>query len=219
MGARPPNCLRTKRPRAATVNWSQRRDRLPLMRIINAFIITLLFAAASAGPTLVHARCNTVGLFDRMGQKYGLDPVLLYAISLVESGARPSAINKNSNGSIDHGAMQINSIHLPRLATIGIARKDLFDPCVSVDVGAWVLSQCFARWGVNWDGVGCYNSNTPKHRTAYAAKVHAKYASLLKHRTAPPARANAAPARYICVAAGGCEVIVMGSGGADRSTN
>ena len=128
--------------------------------------------------------CNPDSAFDRSAAKYGLDPILLYSIALVESKARPMTIARNKNGSIDHGAMQINSVHLPALERVGIRRDDLFDPCVNVDVGAWVLRQCFDRWGMNWDAVGCYNSNTIPHRRIYAAKVQTRYDSLTRRASA-----------------------------------
>jgi lysozyme-related protein Hpa2 len=159
--------------------------------------------------------CDTSGLFDRVAAKYGLDPALLYAISITESGARPNAVAKNANGSIDRGAMQINSIHLPRLEKLGIRKDDLFNACVNVDVGAWILDECFKRWGVNWDGVGCYNSNTPKFRQSYAAKVSAKYAGLLKKSSGNTSNqlANSAKTlRYVCASPSGCEVSFVPSG-------
>lgn len=171
--------------------------------------------------TLSSAACNTHGVFDRSAKKYGLDPVLLYSIALVESQANPSAIATNKNKSIDHGAMQINSVHLPALARFGIHRGDLFNPCVNVDVGAWILRQCFDRWGVTWDGVGCYNSSNQPHRRIYAEKVERKYArlkkhaALLTHRAAKPVAANssvggssARSSGFICANEAGCWVDV-----------
>jgi hypothetical protein len=153
-------------------------------------------------------------LFNRVGAKYALDPVLLYAIAMTESGARAHVVATNKNGSVDHGAMQINSIHLPRLEKLGIQRRDLFDPCVNVDVGGWILAQCFQRWGVNWDGVGCYNSATEGPRRIYAQKVQARYTRLRSGQTqGSPPRSAAAPSvpvtpRYACGLPSGCVVAV-----------
>ncbi len=60
-----------------------------------------------------------------------LNPRLLRAIAQHESGMRPDAINRNSNGSEDIGLMQINSSWLPKLAQYGIRREHLFNACVS----------------------------------------------------------------------------------------
>lgn len=164
--------------------------------------------------------CETRGLFNRVGAKYALDPVLLYAIAMTESGARAHVVATNKNGSVDHGAMQINSIHLPRLEKLGIERRDLFDPCVNVDVGAWILAQCFQRWGVNWDGVGCYNSASEGPRRVYAQKVQARYARLRSGQTqgSPPRSVTASSAptipRYACGLPSGCVVAVDDTSGA-----
>ena len=49
------------------------------------------------------------------GDRHSIEPELLYAIALVESGLNPGAVNHNNDGSRDVGLMQINSMHLPRL--------------------------------------------------------------------------------------------------------
>ena len=142
-------------------------------------LVLVVAGALLSARVLAQAPCNTSGLFDRVANKYGVDPTLLYAIALVESNARPGLVSKpNANGSVDHGAMQINSIHFGTLREYGILPHDLYDPCINVDVGGWVLQRCFHRFGVSWDGVGCYNSVTPHLRRAYALKVYRKLAQL-----------------------------------------
>jgi hypothetical protein len=50
------------------------------------------------------------GIFQQVGQQYGFDPLLLKTIAIKESGINPNVPdNKNSNGTIDVGMMQINS--------------------------------------------------------------------------------------------------------------
>lgn len=149
--------------------------------------------------------CDRTGLFDRVGSKYGIDPWLLYAIALEESGARPHITSApNKNGTTDLGAMQINEVHLPALTQLGIRKADLFNPCVNVDVGGWILRRCFAVWGVTWDGVGCYNSSNPTPRRQYATKIYRRYLSLARSTNlpGPPAQHTA----YRCAHATGCWV-------------
>lgn len=106
------------------------------------------------------------------GEKYQIHPYLLWSIAKTESDFNPNAMGlKNKNKSYDIGLMQINSWWLPTLAKHGITEKDLMDPCVSIDVGAWVLANNFKRLGVNWRAVGAYNATTEWKRTAYAKKV------------------------------------------------
>lgn len=109
--------------------------------------------------------------FDLAAQRYNVSPVLLQAIAQQESGGRSTAINVNSNGTRDIGLMQINSSWLPTLARHGIAERDLLDPCVNVLVGAWILSNNFARLGYTTQGLGAYNAASPDKRERYAQQV------------------------------------------------
>jgi soluble lytic murein transglycosylase-like protein len=106
------------------------------------------------------------------GSRYHVDPALLHAIARTESGLNPAAFNRNQNGSIDIGLMQINSAWFPTLAKYGISTQDVWEPCTNIHVGAWVLAQNMQRLGMNWDAVGAYNATTASKRTAYAWKVY-----------------------------------------------
>lgn len=105
--------------------------------------------------------------------RYGIDPRLLYAIGKTESGLNPRAYNRsNKNGSYDIGLMQINSQWLPTLRRHGITEQDLLDPCVSIQVGAWILAHNVKRLGYSWNAVGAYNAADPTLRLSYALKVY-----------------------------------------------
>mgnify|MGYP000025166194 CR=1 FL=1 len=49
--------------------------------------------------------------FEEAGEYYRIDPKILYSIAKKESKFNPNAISRNSNGSVDIGVMQINSVH------------------------------------------------------------------------------------------------------------
>ena len=111
--------------------------------------------------------------WESVGYKYNINPALLYAIAKTESGLRPNAINRsNTNGSYDIGMMQINSSWLPTLAKHGITEKHLYDPCISLEVGAWVLANNMRKLGNSWNAVGAYNAASPDKRVKYASKVY-----------------------------------------------
>ncbi len=103
--------------------------------------------------------------------RYQVSSVLLYAIARTESGLNPQAIGRNSNGSRDIGLMQINSAWLPTLASHGIGERDLFEPCVNIHVGAWILAGNVSRLGYTWEAVGAYNAANPALRRSYVEKV------------------------------------------------
>ncbi|WP_020678076.1 lytic transglycosylase domain-containing protein [Geopsychrobacter electrodiphilus] len=117
--------------------------------------------------TLLPAYTNAF-CFQEAGQRYGVSPDLLQAIAKTESNLNPSATNYNSNGTVDIGLMQINSIWT---AQLGPTWDYLFDPCTNVMAGAWILNQCIRDYGSTWQAVGCYHSRTPTRRDAYAARI------------------------------------------------
>lgn len=115
------------------------------------------------------------------------DPLLLKAISYQESGFRLDAVNHNrdKNGKIkstDHGPFQINSQWLPKLKKHGITEAQLYDPCVSAHVAAWLLSDAIKRYGSTWRAVGAYNSPTEPKQKIYATLVKKHYTRFRNER-------------------------------------
>ncbi|MBW4795699.1 transglycosylase SLT domain-containing protein [Pseudomonas tolaasii] len=128
------------------------------------------------------------GCWDEVARRYDIEPELLQAIAAVESGYRADATNaSNSDGSRDIGLMQINSMHLPRLAKLGITEQRLMsEPCLSIEVGASILAEFIQRFGYNWTAVGSYNAGAAPEREAlrlrYAEKIWARYEALVAQR-------------------------------------
>lgn len=114
--------------------------------------------------------------FVTAGQRFGINPLLLRAIAWQESGMRPDAVGHNDPSlparfARDLGVMQINTQHLDRLGRHGISEQDLFDPCVNIHVGAWILADAVRRHGMTWKAVGVYHSPTPARQENYARLV------------------------------------------------
>ncbi|OON41347.1 invasion protein IagB [Izhakiella australiensis] len=123
--------------------------------------------------------------WQQAGNRYGIEPELLQAIAIVESGLTPEAINENRDGTHDVGLMQINSRHLPMLKKFNITRQGLInDPCQNVMTGAWILAGNFRQYGYSWEAVGAYNAGTGKSqrrkalRNKYIKKVIPHYLKL-----------------------------------------
>jgi hypothetical protein len=98
---------------------------------------------------------------------------VLRAIGWQESHLNPAAVGRNANGSIDFGAFQINSVHLPELARFGVTAQSLADGCVSAYVAAWHYRRQVDRYGNTWAAVGAYHSSTPARGAWYSSRIAA----------------------------------------------
>lgn len=108
--------------------------------------------------------------FSEAERYYGVSAQILWAISKVESGHNPAAVNKNTNGSIDYCHMQVNSSWKKVIGTE--SWQNLADPCYCTMVGAWIFAGCVQKYGYTWEAVGCYHSQTPSRRDSYALKIY-----------------------------------------------
>lgn len=100
-----------------------------------------------------------------------VNPQILQAIAWRESHINSRAIHRNSNGTTDYGLMQINSIHLKKLAKYRISKNRLMEPCANVFIAAWHLRQQMNQYGNTWQAVGAYHSKTPALRDRYAKSI------------------------------------------------
>ena len=144
----------------------------PLRRVLAALVLVVGAGVAAWSTTASAEAARVRACLNEAAQRHQLDGQLLHAIAMVESGLNPHALNRgNANGTRDIGLMQINSSWLPQLARRNITESDLYDPCVSADVGAWILADNIARLGATWRAVGAYNARSTARRLAYVRRV------------------------------------------------
>jgi soluble lytic murein transglycosylase-like protein len=128
-------------------------------------VLVLQILIASLAYSDANAFC-----FQDAGAAYGLNPGLLESIARVESGMKQNAINRNKNGTIDIGLMQINSFWI---ASAGLDKELLLkDACYNTKAGARILKGCIDRYDYSWKAVGCYNAVSDSKRKGYAWKVY-----------------------------------------------
>ena len=120
--------------------------------------------------------------YEQAGWRYGVSPILLQVIAQKESALRPWAVNVNADGSRDLGLMQINSRWLAVLKSQGISERDLYDPCTSLHVAAWILASNFRTMGLGWEAIGAYNARSADKRMAYASDVLMRLRRLVQQR-------------------------------------
>lgn len=134
-------------------------------------------------------------VFLRASGATGIPVELLLAISHVESGFHPSAINiagqsflpssryeaewilNRSGDNVDIGLMQINWGHWGK--RLGLSKLELLDPWLNVLLGARILEHCIKMSGSWWKGVGLYHSPYASRQREYIEKVWHSYQQLL----------------------------------------
>ncbi|PZO21591.1 MAG: lytic transglycosylase, catalytic [Burkholderiales bacterium] len=145
-----------------------------------AFVVGFLCASApvfgqqastSAGSLGSMPLTNATRCVVKAAERHSVNPWVLKAILKVESNFKPGAVTRNTNGSVDLGMAQINSIHLNELAKYGVGEQDLLEPCVSTYVAAWHLAKQHRRHGNTWFAVGAYHSATPCFNTRYVGLI------------------------------------------------
>jgi len=137
-----------------------------------SFLVLLIFITA----TVIQAESNLYdGYFDEAGKHYNIPPLLLKKIATIESGINPKALNRNANGTLDYGLMQINSAHLRRLSKWGINEQNILDPKVNIFVGSWLLSEHIKAHGFNLQAVGRYHSATPVYKEKWLRRLTASF--------------------------------------------
>lgn len=105
-----------------------------MLRIVLAALMFVVFAtAAHAGQQQPRTMMDC---FNEAGKMYKVPPMLLQAIAWVESRYDKNAKNHNTNGSVDMGVMQINSLWLDPLSEYGVERKHLYNACYNISVAA-----------------------------------------------------------------------------------
>lgn len=145
--------------------WIKKQEIGPLVTCYSLLATILLFTVCWLLTTGVYAFC-----FEDAGKEYGINPSLLKSIAQIESNLNPKAMNKNKNGSVDIGLMQINSFWIK---TLGLDYNKLFsDSCYNTMIGAKVLKQCIDRYGYTWEAVGCYNATSTPQKVKYSWKIY-----------------------------------------------
>lgn len=106
---------------------------------------------------------------------YRIPPEILVALRMQEGGT-VGRYSVNTNGTVDMGPMQINSIHLKTLQHYGINGQYLVNnECGNIFAGAWVLSQYVTEArGDIWQAVGYYHSHSQDKMAPYQRQVAAR---------------------------------------------
>jgi len=132
------------------------------------------------------------------GKDLHIDPILLLAVTAIESGFNPFA--ESTAGA--SGLMQLMSkVHRDKLADFGGANIAL-NPVANLRVGAVVLKDCIRRGGSVADGLRLYVGAGSGDDNGYGARVLQERERILQ-AVRGPVRAHAEPRIELIPAAGG----------------
>lgn len=106
-------------------------------------------------------------MIDDIAVRSGVDPAIVKAIIMEESGGNPNAIGDNGESI---GLMQIQpKHHKKRMEELGIV--SLFDPQENVILGCSILSDLYDKYGNYEDALSVYNSGNTEDGKAYAERI------------------------------------------------
>jgi len=133
--------------------------------------------AARAADAPVTAEARTRDCLTAAAAAHRLPPAVLVILLKVEGGSL-GRVSRNSNGTVDIGPLQVNTIWVPKIAahwsaapaTAALALRD--NLCANLEGGAWILRQAMDEaHGDFWDGVGIYHSHNPDYKARYLRQV------------------------------------------------
>lgn len=146
-------------------------DHPVMTRLAGMFLMLLLvvpgFVEASGRKQLTVHQC-----IDLVAAQYETDPLPIRLLLDVEGGWE-GAVRQNTNGTEDLGPLQINSIHLPEFAALGITREEIRDNtgCRNVFVGVTLYMRHLRATGNPAQAIARYHSKTPQHAAKYLTHV------------------------------------------------
>ena len=202
----------TKKMRSSAAGSPQRHTRGGHGGCRNATRCALSAVAAFLLTTTVSKALDLTGTaWDRAAATAGLDPLMLYAVALTESGraseeghiapwpwtlniegiahfaetreAAATLLAEHPGKSVDVGLLQVNTYwHGHRIADV----EALLDPATNLEIGTAILEEVLGSApGDLSAGVGRYHSSRPEHARPYARTVLSFYRFLLHDENAP----------------------------------
>lgn len=132
----------------------------------------------NANPLLSDTESARIGVaVIRYSREYGLDPELVSAVILVESGARPWV--ESPKGAV--GLMQVMPYMRARMAREGKGMAgNLMTIETNIEAGCWLLADNIARLGEE-DGVSSYFWGSEIRSASYLNKVRSARSKVREH--------------------------------------
>lgn len=154
-----------------------------------ALSIAALASTAHANTSSAQIKPLTTECLLTVANRYEIHPDVLLALLMVEGGTVGRNSRANQNGSYDIGLFQLNTIHLPALAALGVSEAELRnDGCLNAAVAGWHLRRVLTpkvMASITDDesylrAIALYHSATPRFNEVYANKLRGAFTYLYK---------------------------------------
>lgn len=132
-------------------------------------------AASLAAPSNFPVGKPTFTCVAQAAKDHNVPFVILLGVNSIERGNTSQNVG-NSNGTLDTGAFQINSIHFPRARELGASHADLSSRgCYNAQFAALLLNEAINQPKKQhldlYTRAAGYHSWTPKYNTIYRTKL------------------------------------------------
>lgn len=145
-----------------------------VVQVKQAVLVLLLSAAVSVQANSEEDRCLRSAARD-----FNVSFYVLKAIRMQEAGKIGRVNCHNKNSTCDVGPMQINTIHVPKLTSLGITLDDLtYDLCSNLYAGAWYYRKMRNLTKSRWKAVAFYHNRDDYLGAIYMKKVLVHYKTL-----------------------------------------
>ena len=120
------------------------------------------------------------GIFMEQARLHGLDPALVWAVVKQESGGRPDVTNLNTNGTRDHGLMQLNDGGTAQWLWKNVFPDEpfsieaLYCPENNMKLGMWLLAYLDSKYESKHAVLTAYNRGEGGLNSLIAARGSAR---------------------------------------------
>lgn len=148
---------------------------IKLSILVSVLVSTQAFSAPMPDPRSFPIGKPTMECVQKAAADHNVPFVLLLGVNSIERGKTGQNVG-NSNGSLDTGAFQINSIHFARASRLNASHGDLASRgCYNAQFAAMLLSEALNQRSKQhldlFTRAAGYHSWTPKHNAVYRKKL------------------------------------------------
>lgn len=135
---------------------------------VAVYILMSLASVANADQTVKAPSIKVLKAIYQAAKRFDVDAQALLKIAFVESSFHENAQRVNSNGTIDYGMFQVNSIHW----TTTCKGFDVFTLKGNALCAAKLIKLASKHAEIDADWLGRYHSKTPSKKHMYVKKLN-----------------------------------------------